>query len=159
MASSAEIAKVSPVHQQLADWLIADGGGKGWNKRAAEKFGYSQSWISIIYHSDAFQDYFKKRHDEFSSAVVVGLADRLNGLAGQGLQILAEKLETQGDTIPVSQVLDITEMALKRAGFGEAKAGPAQINNYVISPQELADARNAMRSPKAIELKSEEEPQ
>ena len=157
MAASASISKVSPVHQQLADWLISNGGQtKGWNKRAAEKFGYTQAWLSIIYHSDAFQDYYKLRVKEFGDAVVLGLAEKVNGVAGQALDILAEKLETQGDTLPVSQVLDIADMTLKRAGFGEKAAAPTQINNYVVGPEQLEAARSAMRGAKQIELKASE---
>ncbi len=154
MASSASVAKVSPVHQQLADWLLLQGGmKKGWGKAAAEKFGYSQAWLSTIYHSDAFQDYYAKRAKEVGSHIAVGLADKLNGVAGQALDILAEKLETAGDTLPVSQVLDIADMTLKRAGFGESKNAPQTVvQNFVVGPEQLQAARDAMRQPKALEV-------
>jgi hypothetical protein len=154
MSQSAALKRINPVHQRLADWLLEHGGNsKGWSRRAAEAFGYSQPYLSTIYHSDAFQDYYQARCAEFGQAISIGLAEKVNGLAGQALDVLAERLVDQPD-MPTSQVLEIADKALKHAGFGGPKAGPAQVNNYILSSEDLASAQARMRGaqPKAIEL-------
>ena len=153
--SQLAILRVNPVHRQLADWLIAHGGiKKGWATRAAEHFGYTRAWLSVIYHSDAFQDYYSKLADEHASALAVGLADKVNGLAGQAIDELADRLETQGATLPVSQVIEIAELALKRTALGQQSSPSVQVN--VVSPAILAEARKNMRevsSTAPLELK------
>lgn len=150
MSTSAAIAKISPVHRQLAEWLIAHGTKKGWNKKAAEHFGFSQPHISIIYHSDAFQDYYHNLATAHSNAVVVGLADKVNGLAGQAIDELAERLSSQD--LPINQVLDIAELALKRTGLGTASPNGTQVQVNVVSPDVLAEARKGMRLEKPIDI-------
>lgn len=153
----AQIAKVNPVHQRLADWLIAFGGTKkGWGRAAAEHFGYSQPWISTIYHSDAFQDYYQQLSLTHSEALAIGLADKVNGVAGMALDEIGRRLENP-EALPLNQVLEIADMTLKRAGF-ERGAVPAQQNNtFIVSQAELAEARAQMRGgqAKVIELKAE----
>lgn len=163
MAKSAAIAKINPVHQQLADWLLAEGGTtRGWNRKAADKFGYTQAWISTIYHSDAFQDYYNARAAEFGKTAAAGLADKINGLAGQAIDALAERLETQGDTLPISQVIAIADLATKRAGFGDGGPQAPQIQqNFMISSEQLEAARSKMRGKQVeavIELKPVRDP-
>ena len=156
MSQSAQIAKVSPVHQRLADWLVANGGaGKGWNKRAAEHFGYTQAWLSTIYHSDAFQDYFQRFSQLHSTVVAVGLGDKVSGLAGQAVDELQRRMEEQGETLPLNQVLEIAELSLKRAA-PVAQPGHNQTNNIlVVSKEDLEKARLNMRGVKQVELKPE----
>lgn len=156
-AQVATIAKVNPVHRRLADWLIARGGAtKGWNKAASIEFNYTQAWISTIYHSDAFQDYYRQLADTHSTALAVGLADKINGLAGQAIDELGRRLEEAPESMLASTVIEIAELALKRTGLGpQSTLNVQQLN--VVSPDVLAESRAKMRLAQTptLDLKAE----
>lgn len=160
MAASAQIARVNPWHQRFALWLIAHGETKGWGRKAAQEFGVTQAWISTVYHSDAFQDYYKALRDEHTKAIVHSIADKLNGAAGQALDILQEKLELEGPSLPFDTVLEAVDVLTKRAAPAQ-KPGDVNVLVAQVSREELEAFRARMRQrrePEAIELQAEEIP-
>lgn len=148
MAQSAQILKVNPWHQRLADWLIANGTAKGWNAKAAEHFGVTQAWISTVVHSDAFQDHYQRISTEHSQALLQSVREKAVGVADLAIDELGRRLETEAQIIPIGTLLETTDVLLKRAGYGEPKngatGGPIQ-QVLVVSPSELEAARRAMR--------------
>lgn len=162
MAASAQIARVSPWHQRFALWLIAHGETKGWNKKASQEFGVTQAWISTVYHSDAFQDYYKGLRQEHTSAIIHTLTEKLNGAAGQALDILQEKLETEGPSLPFETVLEAVDVLTKRAVGPKAPGSEVNVQVALVSREELEAFRDRMRQrrggPEAIELQATEVP-
>lgn len=159
MAQSAQIAKVNPWHLRLADWLIIHGNSKGWNARAAEEFGVTQAWISTVVHSDAFQDYYQRRNDEHSKALLSSVAEKIAGAAGQAIDLLAERLELEGKVLPYDTLLETVDVLGKRAGLGEHKGAAPQttVNVALVSREELEQYRARMRkSSQSIELEAVE---
>jgi hypothetical protein len=49
-------------HRKLADWIMENGGPKGsWIYAASLHFKVSEKFIAMIWHSDAFSDYYSGR--------------------------------------------------------------------------------------------------
>lgn len=147
MAQSAQIAKVNWWHQRLADWLLSN--PEKQLKDAAREFNVSQSWLSVVKNSDAFMDHFARLSAEHSSVLSLGIRDKLVGVADQALTAMSERLESQGATMPMNQLIDTAELALKRAGFGEPRSvtNIGQVNNLGggVSKAELQSYRDKMR--------------
>ena len=160
MAASAQIARVSPWHERFALWLIAHGETKGWNKLAAQEFKVTQAWLSTVYHSDAFQDYYRGLRQQHTAAVIHTLQEKLNGAAGQALDILQEKLELEGPTLPFETVLEAVDVLTKRAV--PAQQPQQQVAVALVSREELEAFRDRMRArraqPEVLELQAEDVP-
>lgn len=148
MAQSAQVRKLNPWHIRLADWLISNGMGPGWNRKASAEFGVTQAWISTVYHSDAFQEYFASRNIEISSALATTVRDKMLGTASLAMDILAERVEAEGNVMPIGALLETVDVLAKRTGHGEAKQGQTpqpvvQVN--VVTREQLSEARALMR--------------
>jgi hypothetical protein len=161
MAQSAQVQKLSPWHLRLADWLISDGQGPGWNKRAAQHFGVSQAWLSTIFHSDAFQEYFQALNARTSQSIAVTVKDKMLGVASLAMDHLAERVENEGGVMPVGSLLEVVDVLAKRTGHGEKGSGePAQTNIQVnvVTREQLAEARALMRGGKVPLLAGDSPP-
>lgn len=124
----------------------------------AQRFGYSEVWISRIMGSDAFQAALAKRRDEILDPFLVAtVEERLRGLATQSLDVIAKKLQATQSADIALKALDISTKAL---GFGARdRQGGAIQNNFVIQmPGKAATAEewaSAYGSPmKAVEASS-----
>jgi len=150
MAQSAQVLKVNHWHRRLADWLIVNAGKKKL-KEAAEEFNVSQSWLSSVIHSDAFQDYFQRLSNSHSEALLVGVREKAIATADSAVSEIQRRLEVSAETIPLNQLLDISDVLLKRTGHGEPKGQPTQVNVAVglVSKEELQEARLRMRERQA----------
>ncbi len=149
MAQSAQVRKLNPWHLRLADWLLANGTGPGWNRKASEEFRVTQAWISTVFHSDAFQDYFSSRSAEISSSVALSVKDKMLGTASLSMDILAERVEAEGKTMPIGALVGVVDVLAKRTGHGEGSAQKnAPVTNVqvnVVSKETLSEARALMR--------------
>lgn len=120
----------------------------------AAYFGYSQSWLSCIIHSDVFQAKLIRRQNEVFAQIAQDIPSRLRGATELALSGLTEKLETGNPDARF--LLDATDKLLHRMGYAPASArnplgGAAvvqnntQINNYTVSSSDLAAARALAR--------------
>lgn len=160
MAQSAQIKNINPWHRNLADWLIVNGTSPGWNARAAEHFKVTRPWLSSVYHSDAFQDYFQRLSASHSSALHLSIKEKLTGTLDQAIEKLQDRIEVQGDSISTNNLLDVIDILGKRTGLGERQAEgipTIQNNVLVVTQEDLAKSRERMRgikgesSPRALE--------
>lgn len=146
------IKRLSHTHEEIARWLLENPTRP--LKDCAKEFGYTQSWLSCIIHSDAFQARLKKLQDGADAITILDVPARLRGVAASALDGLGDQVDTalkDGNGIAHRQfLLDASELALKSLGYGVSKAPVApgnplfQQNNYnfpPVDPQTLARAR------------------
>ena len=146
----ARIEKTRYNHEAMIDVIIAN--PTLTQGELARTFDRSQAWMSRIMGSDAFQAALAKRREEITDPFLVAtIEERMNGLAMQSLDILAEKLEATGNPDLALEALKVTTKAL---GFG-ARAPMTNVqNNFVIPlPAKIADAHDwaAQHSGRLIE--------
>jgi len=146
MAQSAQIQKLNPWHVRFADWLICNPDKK--LSDAAQHFKRSVPWLSTVLNSDAFQDYFQELSRSHSEAVVLSVREKTLGLADQTISKLQERIELEGDSLPVAALVTVADMALKRTGHGEANKIQPSLNLQVnvVDSGVLRAARERMRS-------------
>ncbi len=112
------LRKVSYTHDAMIDLMIscpmisqAD---------LAAHFGYSQTWVSQIINSDAFQSRLRARKSELTDPVIVqSIEERVSAAAQRSLDIVLEKLETGN----AEYALKVAQTMLAAKGFGARTAG------------------------------------
>jgi hypothetical protein len=127
--SGNRLQKVHYTHEAMIDVILQDPTIK--QKELAKIFDRSESWLSIVMGSDAFQGALAKRRDDLvNPELTATLEDRYRGLADQSLRVLSEKLETSKNTDLALKSLEISGKAL---GFGAR--GPQTVTNtqYVVA--------------------------
>lgn len=146
MAKSNAILNVSHTHEQVMNWLITNPEKK--LRECADYFGYTQTWLSIMIHSDVFQAKLKEKQNEVFLGVAADVPKKLQGLADVVVEQLSRTLEDNTDK---DYTLDAFDKIMHRAGYAPASAknplgGQPQIQNnlYVVSADALAQARAAM---------------
>ena len=136
--SGNRLQRVSYSHEAMIDVIIAEPTIS--QVQLAARFQRSQSWISIVMGSDAFQAALAKRRDDLTDPFLVAtIEERFRGLAQQSLQVIAENLEKTRNIDVAFKALDISSKAL---GFGaRSNNGQTVQNNFVVQlPPKMADS-------------------
>jgi len=143
-----QIKSVSWWHERLSDWLLTN--PDKFIYEAAPVFAVSAQWLYIITSSDVFRSYHQARSREVTEKIqdsVSGLAEKTAALAELSIDIITDRLHKSRSVMPVSEVTDIADMAMKRLGMGGAKAPGAPAVNVTLNMVDagtLAEARAKM---------------
>lgn len=164
--ATAQVKKVSFTHEALIQWMLEN--PSRHLRDAAEYFGYTQSWLSTIIHSDAFKQQLIKRQNQVAFQVAADIPSRLRGAAHVALEGLTRQLETTEDP---EFLLDATDKLLRNMGYGPASSrnpggqtitNNTQNNTFLVSSDDLAEARaligsapSQVQEPVTIEYKPE----
>lgn len=144
----AAIARLSTTHEMLMNWLVLN--PEKSLRECSDHFGYSQSWLSQIIHSDIFQHALKEKQLAIGLRVADSIPARLRKAADIALDKLTDHLEKNEDP---EFLLDATDKILHRMGYAPASArnpaGPPSGNhiqqNVFISAGDLSAARELMQ--------------
>lgn len=143
MAKSAQVQKMSPRHEAILNYILANPTCK--YSEVAARFEVTQAWLSTIIHSHAFQDQLKRRHDElFDVAVVRELGEKLHAAAHMTLDEYMDKVPN----LNADQLITAGDKLLGKLGFGTKSTvvhgdvvQNTQINTTHVSKQVLDEAR------------------
>lgn len=166
MAESSQIKQVrKPWQEALAEYFIL------YPERsmgeAAQHFGVTIAWLSVVKNSDAFQDYYQARrreHTELLSRELVDakIDDKLEALAEMSIDAITARVEEHVRKVPTRELSlealhDSANLALKALGFG----GKAQVNVntgggnahvLIEDAQALARARGNLRVVRELKI-------
>lgn len=137
-----EIQKVRYTHEAIAEFLIANPTAS--QGECADFFGYTESWMSTIIHSDAFQAYYRKLADERGAIAVHTIGNKITGVAALALDKTFEKLQVGASE---RFLTDTTEVALRALGYlgsnngGPQEPQPQQHMHVHVDAEMLAEAR------------------
>jgi hypothetical protein len=109
-------------HDQIALWMIANPSGKLGD--CAREFDYSQSWLSIIIHSDAFQARYEELRKQADASVIHDIPAKMRGVASLALDALADQIETaaaDNTVAPRDFLLRTSDSLLTKLGYGAQK--------------------------------------
>ena len=145
-----EIVKLSTTHEMLMNWLVLN--PEKSLRECADHFGYTQSWVSQIIHSDIFQHALAEKHEKIATRVAESIPAKLARAADIAIEKLTEHLEKTEDP---EFILSASDKILHRMGFAPQSArAPAgspgaghlnQQNNFFIQAGDLAAARELMQ--------------
>ena len=131
--------KSSFSYEKLADTLILN--PRLSRKELSELFGYTESWISIVMHSDAFKVVMQRRKGDLVDPILrATIEDHYKALAAKSCHVLMEKLSA-----PVHVISD--DLALRAAALGAQmfKAAPPVPQAPESSIDKLADRLIALQ--------------
>lgn len=137
----------------IADWMLDHPGGR--LSDCAAHMNRTPQTISHIINSDMFQEYFRKRREQWTKDHDHAIVGKTTQVAEAALDLMLEKLEKQGDKIPMQLVTEVATSTLDRLGYGPKKGPEVQVNvdnsdkrQVVINSvtiEALAEAREALR--------------
>lgn len=146
------ILRVRYSHDAMIDLILQQPGiSQG---KIAEYFGYTEGWVSRVIGSDAFQARLASRKDEVvTPGVLAAMNEKLQGLAHQSMEIIAEKLQA---TKNADLALSTLEMTTKALGMGARVGQQNNVQNTFVvalppkSTNELQWAEEAQAEAKRI---------
>ena len=139
-------AKQKDWMHSLADFMIQN--PHATNIETARVFGVTPVWIGVVKRSDSFNELMKSRREVHAELVSTSVISKVEALAEQAIEELSERM--QRDVIPLEQVREIGDLALKSLGFGGrgGVVGTAGVVNNItvtVEKEALAAAREKMR--------------
>lgn len=147
----AQVIRLSHTHESVMNWLVLNPDRS--LRECADYFGYSQSWMSQLIHSDLFQHALKEKQLAVSVRISDSIPQKLRRAADIAVEKLADHLEKTEDP---EFILDATDKILHRLGYapqsarnpgGSPNSGPVgQQNNFFITAGELSAARELMQN-------------
>lgn len=148
-AKKPEIQKVGIKHDAIMDFMLTN--PTLTQQQVAAYFGVTQSWLSIIIHSDTFQAQLSDKKAEMFAATVIPLRQKVVGVAHMGVEKLAECLENASPATDKDFIVNTTQGLLKNLDFGTGASGKASPGNvqttiYNVGRDSLEQARNVMRA-------------
>lgn len=138
--SEVAISKVRYTHDAIIDEILVDPAiSQG---EIARRFGYTQTWVSIIVNSDAFKERLAERKGELIDPKIrASVEERLESLAKGALDRLLDRVESSVPLKPLELV------AIAKLGVGDRAnrpAGPPVSNNlYVFTAPQSAENSTA----------------
>ena len=109
-----EIQKLRTTHHELARLLAL--GLK--DVEISRLTGYSQSRICILKTMPLFQE-LMAHYSAMRDGIVADVGVRLRGLSATALEILQEKIEDEGESLSIKDLIAVSELGLDRTGFGK----------------------------------------
>jgi len=136
------VDKLSPRHENILNFIIANPTVP--MRKVAEEFSMTNTWLSCVVHSDAFQAKLRERQEVVFHDSIMPLENRLTALAHASIDKLETALEFNQLSAP--EVRKTTDMVLKSLGYGVGKTtlNVQQNNTQVLcAPSDLvAKARD-----------------
>ena len=145
-------------YEDIINWMLINPGAKLGD--AAEYFGKTQAWLSVVINSDIFKARLEERRKELNGELDDLLVYKMKRVANESFDALMERiLSDDRDKIPIPQLLDIgtkvtdllDPVGVKR-GKGKGNRGDElpqqQVNVQVVVPvtqNALEEARGKIR--------------
>ena len=163
--SEGKLVRLSHTHEQMLNWLVLNPDRN--LRECADHFGYTQSWVSSVLHSDLFQAALKDKQLAIAARVAGSIPEKLRRAADVGIEKLTTALENTEDP---EFILDATDKILHRMGYAPVSArnpagtpalgGVGQQNNFFVTAGDLSAARELMQrtasaSPEPVALEGE----
>lgn len=144
------ITRINYTHDALIDAIVTN--PEKTQREFAAIFGYTESHLSIIMNSDAFQEKLCSRKEEIVNPILrATIEDRMKALVQRSTEILLDRLAIDPDPRLALKALEVTSRSL---GYGaKAPQTSVQVNVApvaVVPAKELsADAWMQSYSPGA----------
>jgi len=112
-------AKLRYTHEDCVDFIIANPGVS--QGELAIRYGYSQSWMSLVVNSDAFKARLAARRRELVDPTLeITLNERFVALTTRSLEVLQEKLSRDPSSVPDQLALQAAALGARSLGLGQA---------------------------------------
>lgn len=131
-----ELAEVRYSHKAMIELILANPGIH--QRELATFFGRTESWISIVMRSDAFQAALDARRTEVYDPILAPLRAKFEAAASMALDRVLERLEGGA---PDKFVLETAKLAAGALGYGASGGGAGSspaVSVVIQVPQKAA---------------------
>lgn len=137
------VAKLRYSHTDMIDFIIANPGVS--QGQLALRYGYTQSWISLVMSSDAFKSAMAARREELVDPTLLAtINERFDAMTRRSLERLMEKLDQP--QVPDNVVLRAVELGAKAMGIGgNAVPTPPPADHLAQLANRLIDLQSRVR--------------
>ncbi len=152
MAQSLQIDNIRYRHKAIADSMIAEPEKK--QRVLAHELDISETHLSIIVNSDAFEEYFALRRADHEERISEDIIAKFGHLAEECVDTLIERIQDERETVGLGVVVDATKVAVSALGLGGGGSrhgvgpvGGPTVNLFLgaVDQELLASARAKMR--------------
>lgn len=152
-----DIKKISHRHEGVLNWLVSNPHKSQGD--CAEALGYTETWLSILIHTDMFQARLLERCEEVGVVCTHTIKNKLIGIAALSLDRTRERLERLGKEEPTERfLLDTTKNVLAAIGYAPANGGVKEQKHLhlhiPVSGEQIAAAREEAAK-RVVELEAE----
>lgn len=137
-SAAKSITRVKYTHDAMIDLIIQNPGVP--QGVIARHFNYTETWVSRVLNSDAFQARLAVRKEDLvDPSIILTVEEKFKTLANRSLDIIQEKLE---QTKSVDVAFKGLELATKALGYGARKENVNVQQNFVVAmPAQIDDAK------------------
>lgn len=140
-----QLDKIRYTHEDMIDFIIANPGCSQGD--LAIRYGYTQSWVSLVMSSDAWKSAMaKRREDLVDPTLLATVQERFAAMTERSLARLMEKLEAP--QVSDNVVLKAVELGAKAMGVGgNAVSQPAPAADHLAQlANRLIDLQSNVRA-------------
>lgn len=137
--SAVQIASVRYQHDGMIDEILLNPAMS--QGELAKRFGYSQTWISIVVNSDAFKERLAERKGELMDPIIrASIQEKADAAANRALDRLMERLDNEATcrTVKTADLIGVAKLAVTPKTLAPPPVAP---NLYVF--QLPAQAQNS----------------
>lgn len=140
----ATLKKVRYTHDAVIDEILMNPSVS--QGELAKQFGFTQTWMSIVINSDAFQERLAERKGQLQDpAIIASINERLDAIARRSLDKIMDRLD---NPVASAQMKTADLVSIAKLGVGDKNTRPAgpqlqQNNLYVVSLPEPAKNASA----------------
>lgn len=160
------LKKLRYTHDAMLDMILAEPGiSQG---QLAAMFGYTETWVSLVLNSDAFQARLAERKEELIDPVIrQAVEERLRAVANTSMEVIMNNLAAN----PTPEVaLKAMEISTRALGYGAKVPANSNTNvqvnvaqvavvpQKVTSSQEWAQLYSPGRAPQVVDVPSNDGP-
>lgn len=135
-AAAKHISEIKPRHREIARLMVL-----GYrDMHIAAVLGMASTTVSHLRRQPVFVELLRELQAQRDNAVM-NLDTHIELAAETGVQILAKRLEDEGDVMPIEHVRKVTQMLLDRSGHAPVTRTENKNLNLTMSKEELEKAK------------------
>ena len=146
------IAKIRYSHEDMIDFIITQPGCSQGD--VARRYGYTESWVSLVMSSDAWKSAMAKRREELvDPTLLITINERFAAMTQRSLERLMEKLDAP--QVSDNVVLRAVELGAKAMGVGgNAVVTPPPADHLAQLANRLIDLQSNIRRGVTIDVET-----
>lgn len=135
-----QLQNVRYMHEAMIDEILIDPSIS--QKEIAQRFKYTETWVSVVMNSDSFKNRLAERKVELvDPKITASIEDRLDAIGKRSLDRIMDRLDSSASLIKDADLIGMAKLGVGDRNMRGPKT-PMQQNLYVVNipPQAASSA-------------------